>query len=73
MIFKYFLIFLICCAGIGLGIVSVYNLAIYISPGMTPEGHRVMPIGQALLGLCLGGPLGLLCAGLSYKKWHKKV
>lgn len=42
------------------GIFIVTSLAMRIAPPVTPDGHRVMAIGQALTGIVLGGALGAL-------------
>jgi len=44
------------------GIFVVTLLALHVSPPVTPDGHRVMAIGQTLVGLVGGSALG---AGLA--------
>ena len=36
----------------------LYNVLILVSPAITPDGHRVMPIGQALFALVFAPILG---------------
>jgi len=40
------------------GIFVVTLLALRLAPPVTPDGHRVMAIGQALLGIVAGGSFG---------------
>jgi hypothetical protein len=48
----------------GLGLPLLYGLATVLSPPRTPEGHPVMPIGQAMFAMVfapvLGGLVGYL-------------
>jgi hypothetical protein len=38
------------------------SFALRVSPPVTPDGHPVMPIGQALVGMLVGGVAGLVVA-----------
>ena len=40
------------------GIFMVTLLALRLAPPVTPDGHRVMAIGQALVGIVAGGAFG---------------
>jgi len=40
------------------GIFVVTLLALRLAPPLTPDGHRLMPIGQAIVGIVAGGTLG---------------
>jgi hypothetical protein len=42
------------------GIFIVTSLAMRVAPPVTPDGHPVMAIGQAVTGIVLGGALGAL-------------
>ena len=44
------------------GIVLSVSLALWAWPPLTPDGHRVMPIGQVFIGTIVGGLLGLALA-----------
>ena len=37
-------------------------LALHVWPPVTPDGHRVMPLGQAFIGIVAGGIAGLVVA-----------
>jgi hypothetical protein len=41
------------------GVFVVSLLALRIAPPVTPDGHRVMAIGQAIVGIVAGGALGV--------------
>jgi hypothetical protein len=40
------------------GVFVVTLLALDVAPPMTPDGHRVMAIGQVMVGIVVGGALG---------------
>ncbi len=40
------------------GVFVVTLVALRLAPPVMPDGHRVMPIGQALVGIVAGGALG---------------
>ncbi|MEO7034664.1 MAG: DUF3592 domain-containing protein [Polyangiaceae bacterium] len=42
------------------GIFVVTSLAMRVAPPVTPDGHHVMALGQALTGIVMGGALGAL-------------
>jgi hypothetical protein len=44
------------------GIYLCTSLALYAWPPLTPDGHRVMPLGQVFIGLVAGGIAGIVVA-----------
>jgi len=40
------------------GVFVVTLLALHLKPPVTPDGHRLMPIGQMMVGIVAGGALG---------------
>jgi len=40
------------------GIFAVTLVALHLAPPVTPDGHHVMAIGQAVVGIVAGGALG---------------
>ena len=46
------------------GIYLCTSLALWAWPPVTPDGHRVMPLGQVFIGIVSGGIAGLVVATL---------
>ena len=44
------------------GIYLCTSLALYAWPPVTPDGHRVMPLGQVFIGIVAGGIAGIIVA-----------
>ena len=44
------------------GIYLCTSLALWAWPPVTPDGHRVMPLGQVFIGVVAGGIAGLVVA-----------
>jgi hypothetical protein len=44
----------------GLAFPMLYGLAILVSPPHTPDGHPVMPIGQAAFAIAFAPALGVI-------------
>ena len=44
------------------GIYLCTSLALHAWPPMTPDGHRVMPLGQLFIGIVAGGIAGIVVA-----------
>jgi hypothetical protein len=49
---------------------AAYLVAIWISPPRTPDGHPVMPIGQAALGLLVAVVSGVLLLVQYIRRWR---
>ncbi len=52
-------------AATALAIPAVYWLAVTVSPPLTPEGHRVMPLAQLGAAIVVGPLLGLVAGVLA--------
>lgn len=50
-------------------ITLLYTAAVWINPPLTPDGHRVMPLGQLFFSV----PAGLLCSVLLSFVYFKKI
>ena len=50
----------------------IYWIAVTLAPPITPDGHRVMPIGQVGMALMVGPLLGLLAGLLAGQRGRLK-
>ena len=62
----------LCLTGGAAAATAAYQLAIWIAPARTAEGHPVMPVGQAFLGLLAGVLAGVALLVLYLRRWRRE-
>jgi hypothetical protein len=60
----------LCLTGGAAAATAAYQVSIWIAPARTAEGHPVMPVGQAFLGLLAGVLAGVVLLVLYLRRWR---
>jgi hypothetical protein len=61
----------LCTTGAAAAASAGYGLAIWLAPARTADGHPVMPIGQAFIGLLAGALFGVVLLVLYLRRWRR--
>ena len=62
----------LCLTGAAAAATAAYQLAIWVAPARTADGHPVMPVGQAFIGLLAGALAGVVLLVLHLRRWRRE-